>query len=443
MLTRPRDENDPPLHGGERWKPPEAIGPDEWLRARSSPDCIVTDYLYADVGVLVAPGGVGKTTLQLFEAVHIALGRPLYGLTVRKPGPVLILTAEDSREMLVARLRAICADMGLSNDEVRRVRELVRISDVSGNGLRLTEVVADVVMPCETIDDLVRGCLKLAPVLIVIDPAVSFGVGESRVNDAEQGLIEAGRKLRNALNCCVRYIHHSGKNNARDRAVDQYAGRGGSAFADGARMVHVLQPLTPDEWRTETGQSLEPGSTALMLARPKMSYCPPQGPLYIKRTGYRYEAIEPLQTDAEAIQRERGDKVLAAIRQEIERGHFPTRHSLEGADTGLSRQQLRQSLAWLESAGMIEERKRPDAGSRGARTYLHPATGEATANRGNDDPASPPENIIPASPPPIGKTPAANRPACFPPDPIASPATTGEATAKRRSDSTNEAATWL
>src|SRR5690606_2981767 len=122
----------------------------------------------------------------------------------------------------------------------------------------------------------------------------------------------------------------------------------------GARMVHVLQPLTPDEWRTETGQSLEPGSTALMLARPKMSYCPPQGPLYIKRTGYRYEAIEPLQTDAEAIQRERGDKVLAAIRQEIERGHFPTRHSLEGADTGLSRQQLRQSLAWLESAGMIE-----------------------------------------------------------------------------------------
>lgn len=52
----------------------------------------------------VAPGGTGKTTLILYEAICIALGLPLYGLEVKKPGPVLILTAEDSREMLLYRL---------------------------------------------------------------------------------------------------------------------------------------------------------------------------------------------------------------------------------------------------------------------------------------------------------------------------------------------------
>jgi RecA-family ATPase len=51
---------------------------------------------------------------------------------------------------------------------------------------------------------------------------------------------EVTEKQGKVKNCCVRYIHHSGKQNGRDKATDQYAGRGGSAFADGCRMVHVL-----------------------------------------------------------------------------------------------------------------------------------------------------------------------------------------------------------
>ena len=86
---------------------PEAISLDEWNNSRSTPDCIVQDYLFADVAVFIAAGGMGKTTLKLFEAIHVALGLLLYGLIIHKPGAVLIITAEDSREMLVARLREI------------------------------------------------------------------------------------------------------------------------------------------------------------------------------------------------------------------------------------------------------------------------------------------------------------------------------------------------
>jgi hypothetical protein len=93
---------------------PESISLDEWNNAKSTPDCIVKDYLFADVAVFIAAGGMGKTTLKLFEAIHIALGLLLYGLTIHKPGAVLIITAEDSREMLVARLREIAKAMGLT-----------------------------------------------------------------------------------------------------------------------------------------------------------------------------------------------------------------------------------------------------------------------------------------------------------------------------------------
>src|SRR5438034_6531835 len=83
-----------------KWILPAAISESEFATASLAPPCIVEHYLYADVGVLIAPGGTGNTMLRLYECICIVLGIPLFSLTVRKPGPVLILTAEDSREML-------------------------------------------------------------------------------------------------------------------------------------------------------------------------------------------------------------------------------------------------------------------------------------------------------------------------------------------------------
>src|SRR5690606_23795552 len=103
------------------------------------------------------------------------------------------------REMLVARLRFITAQMGLGEEQIKRVRESIVISDVSGTGFKLTEVVKDVVVPTQYADSLVSNLQSFQPAVIFIDPAVSFGVGESRTNDAEQGLIDAGRRIRSEL----------------------------------------------------------------------------------------------------------------------------------------------------------------------------------------------------------------------------------------------------
>ena len=71
----------------KKWEPPAAITEGEWDAAQPAPPCIVENFYYADVGVFIAPGGTGKTTLVLFEAVHIALGLPLFGLRIANPGP--------------------------------------------------------------------------------------------------------------------------------------------------------------------------------------------------------------------------------------------------------------------------------------------------------------------------------------------------------------------
>jgi RecA-family ATPase len=349
-----------------------AITAAELTNAQRSPACIVERLLYADVACLVAPGGIGKTTLMLHASACIALGRPVFGERVFKRGRVLILTAEDSRGILVARLRACMDADNLTDGQRHTVMDGVRIADVSGEGFKLTEVISDVVRPAPNINTLIEMARELQPVLIVIDPAVSFGVGESRTNDAEQGLIEAARKLRNAMNCCVLYVHHTGKANARDKTLDQYSGRGGSAFADGSRMVMVLQPLDAVEFETATGQPLGDGETGLTLARPKISYCPPPGTIYIKRTGYRFERVAPgalgrLKVEANA------DQLWQLLAVELAAGRRHSKNTIESIALGtLKRGEIRAALSWLEASGRIEYRDDPGLRKRGPRKYIHP-----------------------------------------------------------------------
>jgi hypothetical protein len=88
----PARQNEPPSY--PEIPPLDALRIDhaELGTARLTPTCVVESYLYADVAVLAGPGGTGKTTLALWEAAHIALGRPLYGLTVHTPGAVALIT---------------------------------------------------------------------------------------------------------------------------------------------------------------------------------------------------------------------------------------------------------------------------------------------------------------------------------------------------------------
>jgi len=402
--------------------------------ARPTPDCIVERLYYADVGNLIAPGGVGKTTLELFIAVHIALGISVFGERVLKPGPVMIITAEDSREILVARIRSIVDALGL--DAPDRATVMDRVRDVSGAGFKLTKVIDDVVMPSGNLDAVIATARTIRPVLIVIDPAVSFGVGESRVNDAEQGLVEAARKMRNDLNCAVVYVHHSGKMNARDKTLDQYSGRGGSAFADGARMVHVLQPLTHKEWQAATGDILADDETGLILARPKMSYCPKPSDLYIRRRGYLFEHVHPASMSKAVLIERQANQLWQLLSEGIRLGRYHTKNTLEHAETcDLTRAQMRAALSWLEADGRLEQRRHPNAGQRGSRQYLHPVgspgeAGEVTLDMADSsDTAVPAENANFASPTYRDMKRRRSEPPISSPRSLDSPASLGEPTA--------------
>jgi RecA-family ATPase len=296
-VTTPQSEEPEPTSSGLTPIEELPIEDEEWALATLAPRCIVENYLYADVAQLVAPGGVGKTTLILYEAVMIALGRPLWGLEVSAPGQTIILTKEDSRERLVARLREICRALDLSPAEIATVRRSVLIEDLTGRvNMRFAWADPNTRQVVSTgAADLILAtyCERTLPAQIVVDPMVSFGAGEANVNDNEQAIIETARKIIRQSPTCVRFIHHTGKTNARTQTLDQYSGRGGSAMADGSRMTTVLAEHDPEtskypipmEWagiiESERGQ-------ALIHNRAKLQYAPKQPVLLLLRQGWGY-----------------------------------------------------------------------------------------------------------------------------------------------------------
>lgn len=394
--------NSPPPFGG--------FGENELQVARLHPKCIVENYLYADLALVAAAGGTGKTTLLLHEAACIALGRSLWGNRVATPGRTLFVTAEDSRELFAARLREIIEAMGLDEYERRIVRESIDVWDVSGDMVRLAELDAggNIVLT-DLPDRIIEAYRNTGLVQVVMDPCISFGPGERIVNDGEQAIVTACRRIMRGLGCCVRLIHHSGKANARAGALDQYSARGGTALPDGCRMVSILSAVTSDNGQCAAnppdGWDLVPGESGFILARAKLSYCPPQPNLWIRRRGYAFAYFVEQPRDAEAVLDKNSEKVATFLADELAHGRRYTARSLEAMAAGslkMTRISLRSALASLEASGRLEERELPTDQRRGRKkTYLYCAATvgamepENSPNSPTADLIAPPDSIAP------------------------------------------------
>lgn len=362
----------------ERFPPTADLIPSdlEFENAHLAPPCIVENYLWEDVGLLFAPGGTGKTTLIVFEAICIALGRPLWGLEVISPGKTMIISAEDSRMILLARIRSICKALNLSEDEIRCVKNSVLVLDVSTKFVKLIEdstnkgitISSDVTSICNAYSN---QNIKV----VVIDPAISFGISESKINDNEQGLIMAGRALVRGLGACVRYIHHTGKSGVdKDRPQTQYSGRGGSAFADGSRMVAGIS--SSDKSQLPMGVKTGPNASVLLLSRHKLTYSQKQPEILVIRDGYEFSyALRDLKNQDEINGSQKRQLQNWIYQAERSRNLYLTKTAIEDGylkEIGITKATFRSVLAQLQSEQIVIDLPIPETLKHGARCkYLH------------------------------------------------------------------------
>ncbi len=208
---------------------------DELLGVPYVAPMIVAGYLPQDAGGDVAPGGTGKSTLLIDEAVHIILGRPLYGRPIVRAGAALFITAEDRREMVLGRLNEICRALELTKKDYEKVRNNFFVEDVSACPAKLVATDRYGAQATAFVDEIVEKYKDAKLAVAILDPTSLLGPGELSGNDGMAELMRTARMLSQQLGAAVRSVHHVAQAVARGKIRDQYAGRGGTAFADNSR----------------------------------------------------------------------------------------------------------------------------------------------------------------------------------------------------------------
>ena len=247
-------------------------------------DFVFPGLLAETVGVLLSPGGTGKSILALELATTIAAGRDAWGLAGADPtqGSVIFLSLEDPQIVLRERVRALEASRpGM----IREAQDRLRIRTCHGTGFELATWEERRLRASEHCELLKRelGALD-RPRLLVIDTLnrALAGLPEND-NSVLSKVISQIEQLISGTGAAALVLHHTSKSAAREGQSDTaHSARGAGAISDNARFVMNLKPLRP----ATAAPACEPTEhVRLIVSKCNYAAHPPELLLCRSRTG--------------------------------------------------------------------------------------------------------------------------------------------------------------
>lgn len=199
--------------------PPPLLGTED--------DCVIPAH---GLGIWVAKGGKGKTTLAVDLALHLASGLPWLGIDVPRPLRVLIIENEGPRHMFRRKLRQRLAHWS------HPIRGAADVFEESWAGARLDSE--------EFVRRLNAYCVEHAIDIVIGDPLDSLGMeGEGSPSETRRmvALMTSAGLFRDRA---WLVLHHSRKEKAED-VVDAAAG----AWGQRPDLMVVVEKLKGDRAR--------------------------------------------------------------------------------------------------------------------------------------------------------------------------------------------------
>lgn len=190
-------------------------------------DFVLPGLLPGTLGLLIAPGATGKSTLTLEVALSIALGRPVAGglFPAPKPGKVVVLAGEESGRVLAERLRPM---LDLTEQASPLLAENLALYPMSGMSSTLVEGGC----PTQLYAELKDACVGAR--LVVVDPLRRMHTGDENSSADMTSFVVVMEQLAKATGAAILGVHHANRASNADGA-SQNAARGSTALVDGAR----------------------------------------------------------------------------------------------------------------------------------------------------------------------------------------------------------------
>jgi hypothetical protein len=220
-----------------QWRDPALIPQRAFIGGRH----LIRKFLSATV----APGGLGKSTLVLADAVAMASGRKLHGVNPNGLFRVWYWNGEDPHEEIerrvVATMTHYCVSAASIGDRLyfnsgRDEGMEIIIGSQTKNGTIIARPVEDALT-----EALIAGKFDV----LMLDPFVATHRVSENDNMAIDAIAKTLGRIADRANCAIGLVHHVRKTNGNEITVED--GRGASSLIAAARSVRVLNPMSADE----------------------------------------------------------------------------------------------------------------------------------------------------------------------------------------------------
>jgi hypothetical protein len=192
-------------------------------------------YIRGAATATVAPGGTGKTTLSLYEAMIMA------GEGYR----VWYISGEDPRVEIDRRL---AAHVQWHKSDLLRIQGNLFIDDRESYPIKLTKAArgASVVFDDQWIDLFAAGIRRNRLDVVTIDPFITFHTVPENDNTAMDMIIKRVSQVCIAERCCVEFSHHVRKPAQAQAEITVDDARGGGAIVNAVRSCRVINRMSTE-----------------------------------------------------------------------------------------------------------------------------------------------------------------------------------------------------
>ncbi|MFK0335394.1 helicase RepA family protein [Rhizobium sp. NPDC090275] len=227
------------------------------------------------VSATLAPGGVGKSTLTITDALSMVTGRALLGSKPREQHLlVCIWNGEDDAIELKRRVLAVMLHYDISPAEIEGRLFLTSGRDMP---IKISNDKQQIAVP--VIDALIETINSQRIDVLIIDPFVSIHGLPENDNGAMDAAIKAFALVADRTNCAIEIVHHSRKLNGIDADID--SARGGSALAGAVRAARVLNAMNA-ETAGKLGIAENERRSYVRIDDAKGNFAPPEAAKWFK-----------------------------------------------------------------------------------------------------------------------------------------------------------------
>jgi len=220
------------------WTDPTTIPRREWLYGRH----LIRRY----VSATVAPGGLGKSSLVIVEALAMVSHKPILEERLHSAEPLRVWywNGEDPNDEAARRIQAAAIEHGLTADDIAD-----RLFVDSGRQMRLklaSMARGEVVLDEDLFEEIETG-LKVRNIDVwTLDPFISAHILPENDNGAMDAVIKRLGIVAERANCAIELVHHVRKPANADAVTDVSDARGATAIIGGVRSARVLNPMSKD-----------------------------------------------------------------------------------------------------------------------------------------------------------------------------------------------------